>query len=64
VADLTVENKVAAALCAYARELEQRARLIERAKAARPADAHNCAQRPRSAVGLTAVRSKPGSLAE
>jgi hypothetical protein len=32
VADLTADNKVAAALLAYACELEQRARLIENSK--------------------------------
>jgi len=34
MADRTADNKVAAALLAYASELEQRARLIEKAKAA------------------------------
>jgi len=39
VADRTADNKVAAALLAYACELEQRARLIEGAKAAGTANA-------------------------
>ena len=36
VADRTADNKVAAALMAYASELEQRARLIESAKKKKP----------------------------
>jgi hypothetical protein len=40
VADLTADNKVAAALLAYACELEQRARLIEYSKKPKHERAH------------------------
>lgn len=49
VAGQTVDNKVAAALLAYACELEQRARLIESAK--KPARAALADMRPASESG-------------
>lgn len=49
VAGRTVDDKVAAALLAYACELEQRARLIESAK--KPARATPAGERPASGSG-------------